>query len=104
MHEIDYIKAELASLPPNSSPFLIHNIEKRIRRLERYEKFIKEDLPFLHHAPKVDNILFSEELSRCTFTLKNGEVFDYYPKANKILIRKTNTWKDKGLRYLKSRL
>lgn len=104
MHELDYIKAELERLPPNSSPFIVHNIEKRIRRLERYNKFIKEDLPFLHHSSKVDHIEFSEELSRCTFFLKDESVFDFYPKSNKILFRKTNTWKDMGLRYIKTKL
>jgi hypothetical protein len=63
----------------------LHTKSIRQARLERFEDYI---IPFNGQKVVID-----------TQTDTFG-IIDYFPKANKLLIRKTNDWKTQGLKWL----
>lgn len=65
-------------------------------REKRSERFLEDWLPvFQERYP----ITLRPNGSYTITTQKYG-ILDYYPKANKLLIRETNTWKKPGLTWL----
>lgn len=65
--------------------------EKRAERFESYkEKLIQAGYDI------------TEYVSQGKFTIEptNFGIVDYYPKSNKILIRKQNKWIERGLRWI----
>lgn len=46
------------------------------------------------------NIEYSEPSNRYTIKTSKYGIIDYYPKANKILIRSINKWHTAGLRWI----
>jgi hypothetical protein len=69
----------------------------KIMREERIERFEEEWLPLLKEKATVH---YSELLNRYWIENKKMGVIDFYPKANKILIRKENRWVKPGLQWL----
>lgn len=65
-------------------------------REKRSERFIEDWLPILM---KRYNIQLRENTSYSINTQKYG-IIDYYPKANKLLIRKDNKWIKPGLKWI----
>jgi hypothetical protein len=66
-------------------------------REERMERFKEKYLPLLE---KKAMIAINEGQGRVTINNGKFGVIDYYPKANKILIRKQNKWIKPGLQWL----
>jgi len=73
---------------------------KKVFRQERVERF-EDVLPKLNDSDKVITITYYEVQGKYTIaTNTKFGIVDYYPKANKILIRKDNDWKVGGLKWL----
>ena len=69
--------------------------EERSERFENYkDKLLAEGFNLTEH----------EAQGKITIEPTNYGIVDYYPKANKILIRELNDWKTGGLRWIRSKL
>lgn len=64
-------------------------------RESRSERFIDDYLPILS---KVYSI--KEDNHKYTISTENYGVLDYFPKVNKLLIRKKNKWIKPGLKWI----
>lgn len=64
-------------------------------RESRSERFVEDWLPLLS---KKYNIV--ENNHKYTITTQDHRVVDYFPKANKLLIRKDNNWIKPGLKWM----
>ena len=64
-------------------------------RQERCEKFDK-------YLPYLEKIYDVEERKNSSFSIKTESfgIIDYFPKANKLLIRKDNQWIKPGLKWI----
>ena len=86
MKESEYHKRQLHQLTDDDNVFKFFNIYKKIRRAEAKERFDEKILPLIQAKYNVDildnkYIIFSDKY-----------VIDYFPKANKFLIRSSNRW------------
>jgi hypothetical protein len=72
-------------------------IGKKLIREERNERFEDKWLPKLQAKC---NVKHDVQMGRYTFELNGFGVMDFYPKANKLLIRKLNKWKQPALKWL----
>lgn len=72
-------------------------IGKQLIREERNERFEDKWLPKLQAKC---NVKHDDQMGRYTFELNGFGVMDFYPKANKLLIRKLNKWKQPALKWL----
>ena len=75
----------------------LYNKALREKRLERWgdewkSKIIGSDKVKLYEE-------FPQQ-GKITLHLNDGNIIDYYPKSNKLLIRKENEWKTAGLNRL----
>jgi len=77
-------------------------MKKAIRqeRAEKFEPWLEE----LKTSKKIISIISNEEQGKHTINTEKFGIVDYFPKANKLLIRKENSWKTQGLRWIKARL
>ena len=64
-------------------------------RESRSERFVEDWLPLLY---KRYNIV--ENNHKYTITTQDYGIVDYFPKVNKILIRKDNNWIKPGLKWI----
>lgn len=69
---------------------------KKLQREKRNEYFVNN---YLNRLEKVSSVSFDPHSCRYTFTAAEG-VLDYYPKADKLLIRSLNKWIIPGLPYI----
>jgi len=69
-------------------------------REQRFEKFDEVFLTRLKEKYTVEN----DGSSKFTIYTKDFGILDYFPKANKILIRKENRWKKPGLKWIVNNL
>ena len=69
----------------------------KMKRAERFEKFDKYKKQLIG---KGYSIVEYESIGKYSITSIKFGVVDFYPKANKILLRKSNTWKEKGLDWI----
>lgn len=72
-------------------------IGKCLIREERNERFEDTWLPKLKE--KV-NVIANVPAGKYTFTLEAYGIIDFYPKANKLLIRKSNKWRKPALQWI----
>lgn len=73
----------------------MHNKNKREERLETFESYISE-------LEKYYDVEFFQNQGKYTITGSDDYgTSDYYPKADKLLIRKDNKWFPNGLNFLK---
>lgn len=72
-------------------------LHTKAMREERIENFEEKWLPLLKEKATVH---YSELLNRYWIENKKMGVIDFYPKANKIHIRKQNRWVKPGLQWL----
>jgi hypothetical protein len=72
-------------------------IGKQLIREERSERFEETWLPILQAKC---NVKHDAQMGRYTFEANGYGVMDFYPKANKLLIRKLNKWKKPALKWL----
>lgn len=69
----------------------------KLIREERFEKFEERWLPVLQ---KIVDVAYNEKTGAYVIQHPTYGSMDFYPKANKLLIRKFNRWIKPGLRYL----
>jgi len=72
-------------------------IYTKILREERFERFKKYKSELI---AKGFSLIENEEQGKITIETKTYGTLDYYPKANKILIRKKNKWNKAGLHWI----
>lgn len=72
----------------------------KVIREERNERFLENYLPAL----KAKYEVYPRENGSYTIDETEFGVVDYFPKANKILIRKNNKWIDAGMKWMKKNL
>lgn len=73
-------------------------LQTKALREERIESFEREWLKKLIKSKEILQIIGKG--THYEFTLNNEEKLDFYPKANKLLIRRINKWVKPGLKYL----
>ena len=78
----------------------LHTKSIREARLERFEDGYKE----LLEAKLCIVIPFNGNKIVIDTQTDEFGILDYFPKANKILIRKSNQWKNQGLRWLQTNI
>lgn len=93
MRNSDIIKAELVEEDNDSKALGLHC---KLIREERSDKFEDNYLLKLKESFKVD---YDENMSKYSITTDDG-IVDFYPKVNKILIRRKNKWIKPGLKWL----
>jgi len=69
--------------------------EQRLERLEKYLPGMEKKGYVLQWVDSSQKLIIDTSESA-----KDIGIIDYYPKANKILIRKKNEWKTPGLNWL----
>lgn len=94
MTNSDKLREQLAS---EENDLKALGIGKKLIREERSEKFEETWLPKLRAKC---NVIYDAQTGRYTFELNGYGVMDFYPKANKVLIRKLNKWKQPGLKWI----
>lgn len=67
----------------------------KVLREQRYERFEEDYLPRLKELVPIE---FS--VDKYVIDTKRFGKLDFYPKVNKVLIRKENQWKKPGLKWL----
>lgn len=72
-------------------------IGKKLIREERSERF---EEAWLNKLQGKCNVKHDTQMGRYTFELGGYGVMDFYPKANKLLIRKLNKWKKPALKWI----
>jgi hypothetical protein len=105
MKESERIEKELLRM---DNDFSAWTMRKKYARALRAETFEDEWLPRLQEA--LSGAIFKSDKKGC-YTMNwtpcetcETIVIDYYPSADKVLIRKNNEWKTNGLEWLKSKL
>ena len=78
----------------------LYNKSLREARLERFEDGYKE---LLEAKQCIVTPFNGSKIVIDTQTDKYG-ILDYFPKANKVLIRKKSQWKNAGLRWLQNNI
>jgi predicted MPP superfamily phosphohydrolase len=74
----------------------IYNKSLREKRLERFEDYL---LPLERQGYEIVENNHKYTIDTDTQEIKYG-IIDYFPKANKILIRKDNNWIKPGLKWI----
>lgn len=77
-------------------------LQKKVIREKRNLKFNEKWLEKIKNSPKVKE--FQEKEYSYYLVLDNGYRIDFYPKANKLLIRNQNKWLYKALNWLINKL
>jgi hypothetical protein len=93
----DRIKKELSEEENDFKAFGLHC---KLIREERSDKFEDSYLPKLKDSFKV---AFDANMGKYSISTDDG-IVDFYPKANKLLIRKSNKWVKPGLKWLLTNL
>ena len=94
MKNTEKLREQLAT---EENDFKALGLGKQLIREERSERFEETWLPKLEAKC---NVKHDAQIGRYTFELKGYGVMDFYPKANKLLIRKLNKWKKPALKWL----
>ena len=76
---------------------------KAIRQV-REEKFAKWHDELLNSSDVISVTKFSAQGKFEIRTSTEHGIIDYFPKANKLLIRKSNNWKEKGINWIKENI
>jgi|SRR5690606_23066763 len=94
MKKSDILKEELAREENDLKAMGAFKKYKRQFSLEYFEETI---LPKLKEKY---SIVYNPNMERYTFEVKESGIIDFYPKANKLLIRKLNKWYFPGSKHL----
>jgi hypothetical protein len=73
-------------------------IGKKLIREERLERFEEEWLEKITNSSKVVQYQILD--GKYVFWMADGNIIDFYPKANKLLIRRKNKWIKPALKWL----
>lgn len=71
-------------------------------RDERYRQFRNITLPRLQHSTEVLSVM--EDNNGFTLTTRTYGVIDFFPKADKVRVRRTNRWFGRGDQWLKKNI
>ena len=71
---------------------------RKLIRQEGGERFDTDWLKIVINSPKVAK--YRQNDNGYTFWLSDGNIIDLYPKANKLLIRKTHKWVKPALKWI----
>jgi hypothetical protein len=97
MKESDRIQAEIDNLKDDDNDFKYLNLSTKLIRAKRAEKFDK----YIHRLrEKGFEVIEIGYQGKITIQPTNYGIIDYYPKANKILIRMKNKWVTGGLQWI----
>lgn len=83
---IEELKAKLID---SDDKYLIRGVRKRILKRVRHERFVERYLPKLEERMEVS---FIEDSCLYVFDMPPYGVVEFYPKPNKMYIRKLDTW------------
>ena len=72
----------------------------REQRLERFEPWIKE----LQESTEVISLEEFSAQGKFTINTDSFGIMDYFPKANKLLIRRQNKWIKPGFKWIRENL
>jgi len=72
----------------------------QVLREERFEKFEENYLEKLKTSPGILSINFSDSMVKYVIETETLGILDYYPKANKLLIRRQNHWIKPALKWI----
>lgn len=75
----------------------LHNKVIREERFERWETYKEQLVGKSYIVTEVDE---GTKVTISGIILNNYGVIDFYPKANRILIRKSNKWISQGLKWI----
>lgn len=100
MKESDRLKEEAKQIDNDLAYMGAMNKVMRQERVERFEPWLEE----LKQSTSIISIVSDNAQGKHTITTENYGVVDYFPKANKILIRKENKWVQQGLRWIRHHL
>ena len=94
MKKSEQLRKEASMAESDQQCLGLHTKAMREERLERFEE---EWLPLLREKTAVEYFFIPNN-----YTMKHNNfgTIDYYPKANKVLIRKQNKWIKPGLQWL----
>lgn len=98
MNRVEQIRQQLAD---EENDIIALGLENKLLREQRLEKFEQRWLPEieLHLGEKA--IVYDSKKSCYTMVIPKTKVkVDFYPMANKVLIRHKNKWVKPGLRWL----
>lgn len=94
MKKSEELREQAAKADNDLAAMGLYNKALREERVEKfgawYDKLLRSD--------KVISI--SEQGGKFTINTDKYGIIDYFPKANKLLIRKENEWKEKGLNWI----
>lgn len=76
--------------------WVIQKLETKLMREQQMEKF---ESKWLHRFQEKFPVEKRDNESFMVTTRSHG-IIDFYPKSNKILLRKKNQWKNRGLNWL----
>lgn len=88
-------------LSTEENDFKALGLGKKLIRHERTEKF---ELLWLPKLKEKCNVEYDAKMDRYTFEVNEWGTVDFYPKANKILIRQLNKWHQPGLQWIIQKL
>jgi len=97
--ESEYIKRKLSETDNDLRGI---GLGKQLIRAERNESFEDNWLP--KFKEKLGESIFKDNKKCCYTIIYSNETYDFYPKANKVLIRSKNKWKTAALRFLMTTL
>jgi hypothetical protein len=69
-------------------------IVRKLNRETKNERFLDYWLPKIK---QIVDVTVDPKMDKYTMTLSKHGIVDFFPKSNRLLIRKTNTWKNQGL-------
>lgn len=76
---------------------------KKAIRQERVEK-AQPWIENLKNNPEVISLEYLEDLGKYIINTDKFGIIDYFPKANKILIRRQNKWITRGLNWIRNNI
>jgi hypothetical protein len=97
MKESEQIQKEIDELNENDNDFKYLNLEKKKTRAKRAERFDKLKKQLTDAGYEITE---HPSQGKYTITPTDYGIIDFYPKANKVLIRKINQWKPDGYHWL----
>jgi len=94
MKKSEQLRKEASMAESDQQCLGLHTKAMREERLERFED------KWLLLLKEKATVHYSELLNRYWIENKKFGTIDFYPKANKVLIRKQNKWVKPGLQWL----
>lgn len=82
----------------SDNDFQFWNFKTQAEKEEKFERFTEHHLPKIQQSEKVISVEDREHMFMIEFS--DGTRIDYYPKKDRVFIKKINHWKSDGLAWL----